>query len=52
MLKKPESHVLVAFNDKPEAVVYSLPYLEHLHTFSLAEVCETYVLAKCVLVAL
>jgi len=43
--------VLVAFNDKPEALVYSLPYLEHLHTFALAKICEKYVLFNCVLVA-
>lgn len=40
VIEKNNSHVLVAFNDKPEAMVYSLPYLEHLHTFSLANVCE------------
>lgn len=40
VIEKNNSHVLVAFNDKPEAMVYSLPYLEHLHTFSLAKICE------------
>ncbi|KAG1864661.1 lethal giant larvae like, C-terminal-domain-containing protein [Suillus subalutaceus] len=43
VIEKNNSHVLVAFNDKPEAMVYSLPYLEHLHTFSLAKVCENVV---------
>ncbi|KAG2156546.1 lethal giant larvae like, C-terminal-domain-containing protein [Suillus bovinus] len=40
VVEKNNSHVLVAFNDQPEAMIYSLPYLEHLHTFSLAKVCE------------
>lgn len=43
VIEKNNSHVLVAFNDKPEAMVYSLPYLDHLHTFSLAKVCENVV---------
>lgn len=43
VIEKNNSHVLVAFNDKPEAMVYSLPYLEHLHTFSLANICENVV---------
>jgi hypothetical protein len=43
VIEKNNSHVLVAFNDKPEAMVYSLPYLDHLHTFSLAKVCENIV---------
>ncbi|KAG2155490.1 lethal giant larvae like, C-terminal-domain-containing protein [Suillus clintonianus] len=43
VIENNNSHVLVAFNDKPEAMVYSLPYLEHLHTFSLANVCENVV---------
>ncbi|KAG1757244.1 lethal giant larvae like, C-terminal-domain-containing protein [Suillus lakei] len=43
VIEKNNSHVLVAFNDKPEAMIYSLPYLEHLHTFSLAKVCENVV---------
>ncbi|KAG1754961.1 lethal giant larvae like, C-terminal-domain-containing protein [Suillus paluster] len=43
VIERNNSRVLVAFNDKPEAMVYSLPYLEHLHTFSLAKVCDNVV---------
>jgi len=37
IIEKSGSHALVAFTDKNEAVVYSLPHLEQLHSLHLPE---------------
>jgi hypothetical protein len=42
--KRPDTSVLVAFTDKHEAVIYSLPYLQHMHTLSLPTPPDSYVL--------
>ncbi|KAH7930914.1 hypothetical protein BV22DRAFT_999529 [Leucogyrophana mollusca] len=40
IIEKNGSHALVAFTDKDEALVYSLPHLEHLHTLVLPPISD------------